>query len=87
MDSNQLRCSSPIDDYGKPWEVACNDAWYSNYHPNKLIERIWTITMVILLNIGIVVCAAQCFKKWVKRRKEAEREEERLQNLETTREV
>lgn len=84
MDRHQLRCSSPKDDYGKLWEVACNDVWFATN--NKLLERTWTVIFV-LINISILCCAASCFKKWLRLRKEAESEDERLQNLETTREM
>lgn len=87
MDRSQLRCSSPVDDYGKQWELACNDIWYATNRKSKLLERMWTIAMVVLINISIIFCAASCFKKWLRYRKDAEREDERLQNLETAREV
>lgn len=87
MDRSQLRCSSPKDDYGKLWEDACSELWYSDNRKSRLLERIWTIAMVVLINISIIFCAASCFKRWLRYRKEAEREEERLQNFETAREV
>lgn len=82
-----MRCSSPRDDYGELWEAACADVWITYSQKSRLLERVWTVAMVILINISIIFCCASCFKKWLKYRKESEREDERLQNLETAREV
>lgn len=87
MDRSQMRCSSPREDYGKLWEVACYKIWNTTKDKSRLLQRMWTITMVILINVTLVFCAFSCLKKWLRYRKNAEREAERLQNTETAREM
>lgn len=87
MDRTQLRCNSPENVYGKLWEVACNSEWYPKTRKMSTVEKVWTITMVFLINLTIVSCAVTCFKKWMHRREVAQAEEERLRHLEMTREL
>lgn len=86
-DRTQLRCHTPEPAHGKLWEVQCYNDWYLTERKMNPIEKIWTITMVVLINVTIIYCAISGLKRWIRYRKKIEEERQRQENLETTREL
>ncbi|XP_031629345.1 insulin-like growth factor-binding protein complex acid labile subunit [Contarinia nasturtii] len=86
-DPSQFRCYSPKNALGEMWEVACSAYW--NERPRKMtsFERVWTIFIAILLAITIVYSVICGIKWWIQYRREARDEQQRQENLETTREL
>lgn len=72
---------------GLLWEDACMDEWNPQEKRARITERIWTITMIILINVSFFLCAHSCLKRYRRKQREAREEEERLQNLEMSREL
>lgn len=86
-DRSQLRCFSPKSAYDEIWESACYSDWYTNQKQPDVVSRIWTITMVFLVNVTILYCGISGFKRWISYRREVEEEQRRRSNLETSREL
>lgn len=82
-----MRCHAPENAHGKLWEIACYNEWYTNTRQMNMIERIWTIIMIILINLTILYCSVSGMKRYVRYRKEQRQEEERQGNLEAAREL
>lgn len=73
--------------YGELWETACYSVWYANTTNARqpdIVSKIWTITMVVLVNLTILYCAISGLKRWINYRKILEEDQRRQENLETT---
>lgn len=79
-----MRCHTPEIAYNKLWEFACYNEWYTNAKKMNMVERIWTITMVILINLTILFCSVTVIKRWFRYRKDLQLEEQRQEIVETT---
>lgn len=86
-DPSQFRCYSPGDPYGVLWEVACFEYWDETPRRKSAFERVWTILMAVVIIIVIVYSAIYTLRWWVQYRKEAREEQQRQENVETTREL
>lgn len=86
-DRSQLRCFSPESAYDEVWESACYRDWYANQKQPDVVSRIWTVTMVFLVNVTILYCGISGFKRWISYRRDVDEEQRRQSNLETSREL
>lgn len=86
-DRSQLRFFSPKSAYDELWDSACYHDWYANQNHPELVSKIWTITMVFLVNVTILYCGVSGFKRWISYCKEVEEEQRRQNNLETSYEL
>lgn len=83
----QFRCFSPGNANGVPWEVACAHEWDVSMKKATMVEKIWISTMSILIVIAILFSAVKGLTWWIQYRKEICEEQQRQENLETTREL
>ncbi|XP_059614988.1 nuclear receptor corepressor 2-like [Phlebotomus argentipes] len=86
-DKNHLRCNSPDDLYGIPWDVACFHIWFPNGSGIGTAEKIWTIVMVTIILFAASVCIVMSVKRCIEGRKLTARERERDEFLEHHRDI
>uniref|UniRef100_A0A1L8E2N7 Putative membrane glycoprotein lig-1 n=1 Tax=Nyssomyia neivai TaxID=330878 RepID=A0A1L8E2N7_9DIPT len=85
-DKSHLRCNSPDDLYGVPWDVACFHIWYPSSNLGTA-EKVWTIIMVSMIVFAGSVCIIMSVRKCVEGRKLTAREREREEFLEQHRDI
>ena len=73
--------------FGKLWENACFDVWYTNSRQMSTVEKVWTVMMIIILIASANFCVVLGIKKWIKGRKEAQEERDRMDTIEDAREM
>lgn len=72
---------------GLQWEAACMEDWNPQLQRSRIVERIWTVAMIVLINVCFFLCARSCFKRYRRHQREAQEEEDRQQSLEMSREL
>lgn len=86
-DSSQFRCFSSGNANGVHWEVACSKEWDLNIKKSSMVEKIWTITMAVLVFMSILYSAIYGLRWWSQYRKEIREEQLRQETFETTRDL
>lgn len=69
------------------WDVACSKEWDINIKKATLVEKIWTMTMAILVIITILYSTIYGLRWWSQYRKEAREEQQRQESLDVQREL
>lgn len=83
-----MRCHSPDEIYGLSWESGCAVIWYpSRSAAMGTAEKVWTILMLTIVILVGGTCFIISVRKCVAGRKLTQREEERLRNIEESRDV
>lgn len=83
-----MKCSTPENVYGAAWDVACFSAWYAQSNMTMgTTQKVWTFLMVTVLMFCGSVCLFMSIRKCIDGRKMTRREEQRLQNIEESREM
>ncbi|XP_055686331.1 toll-like receptor 4 [Lutzomyia longipalpis] len=86
-DKSHLRCNSPDDLYGVPWDVACFHIWYPNGSSLGTAEKVWTIIMVSMIVFAGSICIIMSVRKCIDGRKLTAREREREEFIEHHRDI
>lgn len=85
-DRSQLRCySSTHGSHGVLWEVACSNEWDGVQRKYGAAEKVWTMAVAILVAVSVLYSVVYGVKLWIKCRHEHDEDEQRQENLETTR--
>lgn len=85
-DRSQLRCYSSLHgSHGVLWEVACSDEWDGTHRRFGAAETVWTMAIVILILVSVLYAVVYGVKLWLKCRRDLEEDEQRQENLETSR--
>lgn len=87
-DHIHLRCNSPEETYGLTWDMACANEWYTDH--SQVIgtaQKVWTFLMVGILIFTGSVCLIMSIRRCIEGRRLTLREEERVRNLEESREM
>lgn len=67
------------------WEVACSDEWDGAHVKFGAAEKVWTLAVMTLILVSIMYSVVYGAKLCIKCRRDGEEEEQRQENLETTR--
>lgn len=86
-DASQFRCYSSGNAYGVLWEVACSNYWDVIPRRISAFEKVWTTIMSILIVIILMYSAVYGLRWWAQYRKETRQEQQRQENIETSREL
>lgn len=74
--------------YGQTWEDACATEW--NADKNQAMgtaQRVWTFLMVAIVVLCGFICVVMSVRRCIEGRKLTQREEERIRNVEESREM
>lgn len=83
-----LRCISPEEVYGLTWDTACGNEWLSrNNAAAGIAQKVWTFLFLGIIVLSGFLCLVMSIRRCIEGRKLTRREEERLQNLEESREM
>lgn len=86
-DIGLLRCTSPEHVFGELWESACRDDWNPEVEKSHMVERLWTLMILVLFIFSLSIYVVRVVKNCRHRQREARVERQRQLNAELTQEL